>query len=815
MGVINLKNDKLRNYIKSVLGTNTYGEPMDTLILEIFLREQYVLDLTPQELYEDLINFKNSVKEITFEKVENERWAGVQYPDLKKIVLNFDYWQNLANRLPPEMYYEKLFETISHECLHGMQTKDGVNRIQGYNFLIGSRKHALMEICTQGIAAKMTYNRDRNDFRTNNILTGDGYQDEIFGVPLIAAAFGVSDKDVLKYGVRDYDKLVEILNKNIGDIELTKDFLFQIETQLEYMHSINYPDSDQVEYINLTNEQRKNGITLAMKRMADLANEVLVSRIQHLPLDLDNNTLNQLKTDSKKIKDTLMYEFSHYGGELTENHSTFMMALNSSGNANYIRESMNVFSKILEDKTGNLKFLAPILINAAKLGNFKLCANYGIELLENNFADERVRDAAFNDKIGKNDFNDFKTWDNSLIYQCLSNGLYYVPQSNRTKKKLYNWDYLYTEEGSSKMHNLRVVLAANKQKYKIVTKDVLLEFIEVKDGDWKNKITRTNDARQIFLNTFNTEKDQEFLAKLIAERYIAHTFGLNGTLIKQDTLREQELQQYMLPTYKEKGITGLRDAIAELLVNDEYERFSGETSSLNIAAFGKKNVFDVISQPLINELLNLRQISPEKELALRKSIFVIERKFPKTSASRLASIIDKKRDGKRLYAEYISRETRKEFYEAFNGEKGMEDLVGILCNAYSEQYQNIEKNNKAIWCKNPYLNDIIQKYGEDFFREAMILGIVKGDFSSLQNLGYGDIFSTMSLNALITDLSKPYVEKTISLGKVEMWNLNNNSAIGIGQLDSIAEQQNFSNFNDFLTGLFQSKSQKDNLVWGK
>ena len=131
-------------------------------------------------------------------------------------------------------------------------------------------------------------------------------------------------------------------------------------------------------------------------------------------------------------------------------------------------------------------------------------------------------------------------------------------------------------------------------------------------------------------------------------------------------------------------------------MNDEYERFSGETSSLNIAAFGKKNVFDVISQPLINELLNLRQISPEKELALRKSIFVIERKFPKTSASRLASIIDKKRDGKRLYAEYISRETRKEFYEAFNGEKGMEDLVGILCNAYSEQYQNIEKNNKEI-----------------------------------------------------------------------------------------------------------------------
>lgn len=87
------------------------------------------------------------------------------------------------------------------------------NRAEGYNRNIQNRSHAIYEICTQGIAAKMTHNRHRAELQHNLILSGDGYSDEIFAVPLIAATFGISERDVLKYGVRSREELINALDK--------------------------------------------------------------------------------------------------------------------------------------------------------------------------------------------------------------------------------------------------------------------------------------------------------------------------------------------------------------------------------------------------------------------------------------------------------------------------------------------------------------------------------------------------------------------------------------------------------------------------
>lgn len=95
MSEINLNNNKLREYIRDFLSENNYQEPFSTLLEEVFLREQYVLDLSPQELYEDLVNFKNSVKSISFGQLENHNWMGVAEPDKKSITFNYDYWQKI------------------------------------------------------------------------------------------------------------------------------------------------------------------------------------------------------------------------------------------------------------------------------------------------------------------------------------------------------------------------------------------------------------------------------------------------------------------------------------------------------------------------------------------------------------------------------------------------------------------------------------------------------------------------------------------------------------------------------------------------
>ena len=44
MSTINLNNPRLRKYIREVLEINRYTEPFATLIEEVFVREQYVLE---------------------------------------------------------------------------------------------------------------------------------------------------------------------------------------------------------------------------------------------------------------------------------------------------------------------------------------------------------------------------------------------------------------------------------------------------------------------------------------------------------------------------------------------------------------------------------------------------------------------------------------------------------------------------------------------------------------------------------------------------------------------------------------------------
>ena len=136
----------------------------------MFVREQHVLGLSKAEFIEDLRNFSFAIDKMSFVKTD-EKWMGCAFPGTKEIQFNFDYWQNQMNTLPREKYCEEFFETVSHECLHGMQTRtDGYNRAGGYNNEIGNRSHAIYEIGTQGIDAKMSRSQTLKDLKENRVL---------------------------------------------------------------------------------------------------------------------------------------------------------------------------------------------------------------------------------------------------------------------------------------------------------------------------------------------------------------------------------------------------------------------------------------------------------------------------------------------------------------------------------------------------------------------------------------------------------------------------------------------------------------------
>ena len=149
MSEINLKNPKLRNYIRGALNINKFGEPFATLLEEVFLREVYVLDLSPEELLEDINNFKNSIYYMSWGDCHGlENVMGVTYPGEHRIEFNTSYWQKIMNTYSPHTYCTKFFETFSHEVLHGMQNITDnrgflYNRAGGWSNELGNRNHAI------------------------------------------------------------------------------------------------------------------------------------------------------------------------------------------------------------------------------------------------------------------------------------------------------------------------------------------------------------------------------------------------------------------------------------------------------------------------------------------------------------------------------------------------------------------------------------------------------------------------------------------------------------------------------------------------
>jgi len=161
------------------------------------------------------------------------------------------------------------------------------NRAGGYNSQVKNRAHAIYEIGTQAIASKMSYDRSHYDFNNNVILSGDGYADEIFAIPLIASTFGISEKDVIKYSVRNRDDFIRILDKEIGDLNKTNELVNRIEDQLELMHSISYPDDNQTNFKKMSDKEKKKAKTDAILKLVDICQEAFIVRIKNTPIDFN------------------------------------------------------------------------------------------------------------------------------------------------------------------------------------------------------------------------------------------------------------------------------------------------------------------------------------------------------------------------------------------------------------------------------------------------------------------------------------------------------------------------------------------------
>ncbi len=768
--IISLNNQRIRNFIKRQIGLPRYGEPFDTLVEETFVREQYVLGLSPDEFKEDLANFRNSIQKISYANGMDPNTMGMAIPRTKEIQFNFDYWKRAIDSVPMEQYCEMFFETFAHECLHGMQTmQSGNNRAGGYNREVENRAHALYEIGTQGTAAKMARNRSFKDYDSNNVLTGDGYSDEIFAIPLIASTFGVTEQEVLRYSVRERSKLVDVLNKNIGDRDKTAELLEKIEVQLEYLHSINYPDNNQKKFLDLTNDQRREMSSVAMENIAKLSLEAFTVRIKNTPLELKKEDVVQYKYDYKKIQDTLRQENERFSWKFDKTHLPFDMAFEFGPNSSYVKEAINVFSQIVKNPNSHMAQMIPSYVNAVRSEQFDFLRKEGIDLREEQTYGTVKEAREFASEIIATDYNGFASWDNSIIYPTIYNRTTPIPFTRNVN--VYNCPELNSGEAIMKKNDLRIALLGHNMKYKTTSKDLLYDFMQSdnpeRDGIY-NRVTRTPisdyryfgqiSPREAFKRSFSSERDKILMARLIARSYVETNFDQEGTYLRRESTRDTKIQELFGQTVITYGPKQLEVAISEILLNDNYQMISGEKNREDLAIYGKRNLFDVLAGPLIQDMVNQRKIIPEKIDAFRRMTAITENRNPGTMALRYNRIIESFKNGQYAAPNIVSQNARGLYCSYFQDERGIEDMVGIICNDFAESKEN---EHGAQTSEEIVMMQVAQRYGKDFFRENMIKMIVHDDYSGFTDEKDVEMFRKMDKGRMLEIAAKPSIEKSM------------------------------------------------------
>lgn len=776
-------NHNLAEYIKKAIQIERFEEPFATLLVETFVRMQYVLELSPQELKEDINNFNNSISQFRYDQLP-ENTMGWYDPDKYEIVFNLDYWQKMIDTCSPEEYTTKFFEAFAHECLHGtqeVQLKNGnsYNRAGGYNKKIKNRSHAIYEICTQATAAKMARNESYTDFRQGKILSGDGYSDEIFAISLIASTFGISEQEVIKYGQRERNKLIEVLNKHIGNYEYTEKMVNRIENQLEIIHSIGYPDDKQEDFINLSDDERSELETDSILKLTNLCQAAFVTRIRKIPLDVDNKTITALKFDQKKMLDTLRNQFHDYSDDLDMDYWELVyLTTENNSRASFIKGSLNALSEIAKDRHGKYSNYRLEIIDQIKSRDLSRLGDYGLDTERESTVFLAHNDVGLQEKKIRKDYNSLIKWDNSDLEDVLYGRRKKI---DFPSKSLYlkNWNEakLNSIAGKKKLYVLQHVARVTSQTYG--GKDIrytLFEFLKAKPNELENiynKISNTENARQEFMQEFYSTDDKEFLVKLMAKEYIDKIFdfkyGLSKDLYKEsnsETQAEKDVKKYLLPTIQKYGKEYAMLAISKIILEGNFESINnGDINArTNLGLISPNAFLDVISKPLMDGLMEKRVIPEETKKSVTYSIYLTEEKYPGTIAERISRFIEGSRNEK-LDFSLFTADGRDELREAIQNQEDLENMIGVICNNYSEKVEAEKYIGESRNIQSRLFKELVFELGPDGFREAIIQAVVNSDYSKIPEY-YARYLNSIDNSEIFSEITEPTLEKAYKIDKI-------------------------------------------------
>ncbi len=310
----NVRNAEYEKMIKKVLKKKRGIDPFFKSILpEIFLRRAYELELSKEELKEDLKNFDRNVNSIDYVK-EDISWIGLYTAEYKKIQLKRDYFVNLMHQKEEnwQKVCERIFEVLSHEVYHAIEDREnnfGLWYTNQCNEIVGN---ALTEICVEKTACICSLAQEDPEQQKNTTLETVGYSTIIFIVDILAAMYRKPERRFLKSASRSRIDLLTYITSNVPNIYKSLDSFEALETNLDILYNLDYHNDKNINLVDAKNLRRDT-----VKQIYQIAIDELKQQLEEMPNSQKTGFLMEsFRYSREKIENIMnmtLYQYKEWG----------------------------------------------------------------------------------------------------------------------------------------------------------------------------------------------------------------------------------------------------------------------------------------------------------------------------------------------------------------------------------------------------------------------------------------------------------------------------------------------------------------------
>ena len=314
-------NKDIEAEIDQIISRDKYKD-FTTLLRDMFHRRAYEFGFSDQEIIAEARNFANNVNTIEFvgkDDMHGDNNMGVYSPSTHTIRINQDYYMSRESNRDFSL---GMYSTLVHEVYHAINDHSNDLKFLGLSYLDQSKGawvgSALNEVFTETAANRASYGKkieDADRFRSET----DGYGTITFSTNLLAAALGVTEKEVLKAGVQHRGKLEHLIKEQFP---MSKDFgvramnyyVGNFEQALDSIYNVEYSrDQATPKEKDMQKSLVISGLATLFDTTYKLANFQISTDTKDLSYELAGSVDHRFRKIEKIMSDTMNAYSSRYG----------------------------------------------------------------------------------------------------------------------------------------------------------------------------------------------------------------------------------------------------------------------------------------------------------------------------------------------------------------------------------------------------------------------------------------------------------------------------------------------------------------------